>query len=58
MSYSLDPKRKITHLVIDDTDEVGREGIYGGSYDDCVAYIQEMAKHSLCIGIKIIPKIQ
>lgn len=55
MSYSLNPKRKITHLVIDDTDEVGREGIYGGSYDDCIAYVSEMAKHSLSIGIKIIP---
>lgn len=55
MNYSLNPKRKITHLVIDDTDEVGREGIYGGSYDDCIAYVSEMAKHSLSIGIKIIP---
>lgn len=57
MSYSLDPKRKITHLVIDDTDEVGREGIYGGSYGDCVAYVQEMAKYSSCIGINISPDI-
>lgn len=55
--YSLDPKRKITHLVVDYTDEVGRYGIYGGSYEDCVDYVQEMAKHSLCIGIKIVLNI-
>ena len=51
MNYSLNPNRKLTHLVIDDIDEAGREGVYGGSYDDCLAYI----KDNYSIGLSIIP---
>lgn len=57
MSCSLDQEEKISYLVVDYTDEVRSYGIYKGSYEDCVAYVQEMAKHSLCIGIKIVPDI-
>ena len=55
MSYSLDPKRKCTHMVVDDFDPVGREGIYAGTYEDCVMYMAEQAKHCSCIGMDIVP---
>ena len=54
MSYSLDPKRECTHIVVDDFDPMGREIIYAGTYEDCVMYMAEQAKHSSCIGMDII----
>jgi len=36
MSYSLDPQRKCPYMVVDYSNEAGMEGVYAGSYDDCV----------------------
>lgn len=55
MSYSLDPKREMSYIVIDNFDEVGMEGIYAGTYEDCEMYMAEQAKHSSCIGMDIVP---
>ena len=55
MNYSLDPKRDMSYIVIDNFDEVGMEGIYAGTYEDCVMYMAEQAKHCSCIGMDIIP---
>ena len=55
MNYSLDPKREMSHIVIDNFDEVGMEGVYAGTYEDCEMYMAEQAKHSSCIGMDIIP---
>lgn len=57
MSNTLVSEERLSYLVVDYKDEVGQYGIYKGSYEDCVAYVQEMAKHDLCIGIKIVPDI-
>ena len=35
---NLDPNRPTTHVVIDNFDEIGREGVYTGSYEDCVEF--------------------
>lgn len=53
--YSLDPNRELTHKVIDITDEVGREGIYAGSYEDCQAYLEEQLQYCDGWGLDIIP---
>ena len=55
MSYSLDPKRKLSHIVIDITTPEGMEGVYAGTYEDCEMYMAEQAKHSSCVGMDIIP---
>lgn len=55
MNYSLDPKREMSYIVIDNFDEVGMEGIYAGTYEDCEMYMAEQAKYSSCIGMDIIP---
>lgn len=52
MSYSLDPKREMSWMVVDDFDEVGREGIYAGTYEDCQMYMEECCS---CIGMNIVP---
>ena len=54
MSYSLDPKRKMSWMVIDITTEYGMEGIYAGSYEDCEMYMAEQAKYCSCIGMDIV----
>ena len=53
--YSLDPNRDMSWLVVDMYDEVGREGIYAGSYDDCQMFMVEHAKVCSCIGMDIVP---
>lgn len=53
--YSLDPNRDRSWLVVDMYDEVGREGIYSGTYEDCQIYMAEYAKHCSCIGMDIVP---
>lgn len=53
--YSLDPNRELTHKVIDRTDEVGMEGIYAGSYEDCQAYLEEQLQYCSGYGLDIIP---
>lgn len=55
MSYSLDPKRKTPWMVVDITTPEGMEGIYAGSYDDCMAYLEEQSKHCSCYGMHIAP---
>lgn len=55
MSYSLDPKRKCTHMVVDNFDEAGMEGVYAGSYNDCVSYLEEQGNHCTCLGMDIVP---
>lgn len=55
MSYSLDPKREMSYIVIDNFDEVGMEGVYAGTYEDCEMYMAEQAKHCSCIGMDIVP---
>jgi hypothetical protein len=55
-SYSLNPNRDRSWMVVDMFDEeVGREGIYSGTYDDCQIYMAEYAKHCSCIGMDIVP---
>lgn len=41
MAYSLDPNRPTPWKVIDNFDEVGREGIYSGSLEDCQEFLSE-----------------
>lgn len=55
MSYSLNPNREMPYMVIDQFDEVGMEGVYAGTYEDCEMYMAEQAKHSSCIGMDIVP---
>lgn len=54
MSYSLDPKREMSWLVIDRTSIAGMEGVYAGSYEDCEMYMAEQAKYCSCIGMDIV----
>lgn len=37
------------------TNEVGREGIYAGSWEDCQEFITEQASVCSCIGFDIVP---
>ena len=55
VKYSLDPNREMPYMVIDRYDEVGMEGVYAGSYDDCQIYMAGQAKVSSCIGMEIVP---
>lgn len=41
--YSLDPNRPTPYVVVDHFDEIGEEGVYAGSYDDCQAFIAEQS---------------
>ena len=52
-SYSLDPNRKTPYKVIDNFDEVGKEGVYAGELEDCQNFINEQSDG--CIGYDIIP---
>ena len=54
-SYSLDPNRETPYKVVDYTDEVGIEGIYSGSYEDCQMFMADQAKVCSCIGMDIVP---
>ena len=36
---NLDPNRPTPYVVIDNFDEVGREGVYSGPYEDCVEFV-------------------
>lgn len=54
-TYSLDLNRDRSWLVVDIYDEVGREGIYSGTYEDCQMFMAEYAKHCSCIGMDIVP---
>ena len=40
-AYSLDLDRPTPYVVIDEFDDIGREGCYAGSYEDCEAFIAE-----------------
>ena len=53
--YSLDPNRDRTWLVVDIYDEVGREGIYSGTFNDCQMFMAERAEVCSCIGMYIVP---
>jgi hypothetical protein len=55
MSYSLDPKREMSWLVIDRTSMAGMEGVYAGSYEDCEAYLSEATEFGGAFGMDIIP---
>lgn len=46
--YSLDPNRETPYQVVDYTDEVGREGIYAGSLEDCQEFLTEQASVCSC----------
>lgn len=52
-SYSLDPNRDRSWMVVDMFDEAGREGIYSGTYEDCLMYMIERA--NFCVGVDIVP---
>lgn len=54
-SYSLDPNRDMSWLVVDMFNEVGKEGIYSGTYEDCQMFMAEQAKFCSCIGMDIVP---
>lgn len=51
----MDPNREMPYMVIDRYDEVGMEGVYAGSYEDCEIYMTGQAKDSCCIGMEIVP---
>ena len=51
--YSLDINREMPYMVIDRTDEVGMEGVYAGSYDDCQAFLYEQSQYC-SIGMEIV----
>jgi len=55
MAYSLDPERKRTHVVIDNFDECGREGVYSGSYEDCMEFIAEQSDANIAGMYDIVP---
>lgn len=40
-NYSLDPNRPTPYVVVDNTTASGREGVYAGPYEDCVAFMHE-----------------
>lgn len=40
-NYSLDLNRPMPYKVIDNFDECGRQGVYAGSYEDCLEFIAE-----------------
>ena len=52
---NLNPNRKRTHVVIDNFDIVGREGIYSGSYEDCMEFIQEQGDTDIIGMYDIVP---
>ena len=54
MSYNLDPKRECPYMVVDYSDEAGMEGIYAGSYEDCIAYLEEQGESCTCLGMDIV----
>jgi hypothetical protein len=54
-SYSLDPNRDRSWLVVDRYDEVGREGVYSGTYEDCQMFIAGQVRACSCVGMDIIP---
>ena len=53
--YNLDPNRETPYKVVDYTYEVGREGIYAGSWEDCQEFLAEQASGCSCIGLDIVP---
>jgi hypothetical protein len=53
--YNLDPNRETPYKVVDYTDEVGREGIYAGSWEDCQEFLTEQASVCSCLGLDIVP---
>lgn len=52
--YSLDPNRETPYKVVDYTDEIGREGIYAGSWEDCQEFLAEQASYG-ALGLDIVP---
>lgn len=42
-------------MVIDYSDETGMEGVYVGSYDDCVAYLEEQGNSCFAMDIVLNP---
>jgi hypothetical protein len=52
---NLNPNRKCTHVVIDNFDIVGREGVYSGSYEDCIEFIQEQGDADIIGMYDIVP---
>ena len=53
--FSLDPNRETPYMVVDYTDEIGREGIYAGSLEDCQEFFTEQASVCSCLGLDIVP---
>lgn len=53
--FSLDPNRETPYMVVDYTDEIGREGIYEGSLEDCQEFLTEQASVCSCLGLDIVP---
>ena len=54
-SYSLDPDREMTHVVIDHFDSVGEQGVYAGSYEDCQAFVAEQSDSCIIGMYDIVP---
>lgn len=54
-SYSLDPNRDMSWMVVDMTTPEGMEGVYAGTYEDCQMFMAEQAKVCSCIGMDIVP---
>ena len=52
---NLDPNRITSHVVIDYTDEIGIEGVYIGSFDDCQEFISEQGD---AIGYDIVLNVK
>lgn len=52
---NLNPDRKRTHVVIDNIDACGREGVYEGSYEDCLQFLQEQGDADIIGLYEIIP---
>ena len=53
---NLNPNRKHTHVVIDYCSAIGREGVYSGSYDDCIEFIQEQEDSDIIGMYDIVPE--
>lgn len=51
---NLDPNRITSHKVIDYTDEIGKEGVYIGSFEDCQEFISEQGD---TIGYDIVSNV-
>lgn len=53
---NLNPNREHTHVVIDNFSTTGREGVYSGSYEDCMEFIQEQGDSDILGMYDIVPE--